>query len=178
MTAASKSAGLAAHVRCVSRYLLSEIGANNHLKKTSFLCKKIAKSFVKLSRFAGVSAAGARRRNPEPCEGSYPSTRDPKIRSKDTPYIDVKNLKPFCGRERSGARRRNPEPCEGSYLSTRDPKIRSKDTPYIDVKNLKPFCGRERPQAKSRALRGILSISRSADTLEDIFSLVAYELAH
>jgi hypothetical protein len=57
MTAASKFAGLAAHVRCVSRYLLSEIGADNHLKKTSFLCKKIAKSFVKLSRFAGVSAA-------------------------------------------------------------------------------------------------------------------------
>jgi hypothetical protein len=28
-------------------YLLCEIGADNHLKKTAGLCKKIAKSFVK-----------------------------------------------------------------------------------------------------------------------------------
>jgi hypothetical protein len=37
-------------------YLLRKTGADNHLKKTSILCKKIAKSFVKVSRATGVNA--------------------------------------------------------------------------------------------------------------------------
>jgi hypothetical protein len=41
-----------------------------HLRKTFVLCKKKAKSFVKLRRLGGVSVAGATCRNPERREGS------------------------------------------------------------------------------------------------------------
>jgi hypothetical protein len=48
--------------------LLCGIGADNHLKKTAGMCKKIAKSFVK----------GYTRRSPRPkktCASSFDSTR-------------------------------------------------------------------------------------------------------
>ena len=62
-----------AHVRYARLCLLCEIGADNHLKKTAGLCKKIAKSFVKrlgdipihsrrLTRLAGLLSMAQLRR--------------------------------------------------------------------------------------------------------------------
>src|SRR5579863_6229464 len=66
---------------------------------------------LNLSRFAGVSAAGARRRNPERSEGSQ-SPRN----AEGLVGTGRFELEPFCGRERSGSPQAKSRAhlCEGS----------------------------------------------------------------
>ena len=81
-----------------------------------------ANLFIKLSRLAGVSEAGARRRNPERSEGSPvlscfsgPNAEIPSL-ARDLSHVCPAILSRLAGVSEAGARRRNPERSEGSSV--------------------------------------------------------------